>query len=69
MGFILQVVRCHFCKQLAGAADDSTHMHTARYATDNNTEVMCLCTDLQLTRNFCPDVELNALSWNGVSTK
>ena len=39
------------CKQLAGAADDSTHTHTARYATDDNTEVMWLCTDLQLTEN------------------
>lgn len=35
-----QLMICLLCKQLAGAADDSTHTHTARYATDDNTEVM-----------------------------
>jgi len=39
------------CKYLEGAADDSTHMHTARYATADNREGVCLCADLQHTEN------------------
>jgi len=45
---------CLLCKYLEGAADDSTHMHTARYATADNREGVCLCTDLQLHGKFVP---------------
>jgi hypothetical protein len=73
MGLDRQVVSCCFmwftanlvmtyllCKQLAGAADESTHMHTARYATDDNMEVLFLCTDLQL-----PDLKVKTF-WTTV---
>jgi hypothetical protein len=65
MGFDRQVASCCFmwftanllmtcllCKQLAGAADVSTLMHTGGYATDDIREVLRLCTDLQLTGNL-----------------
>jgi len=44
-------------------------MHSARYATDGNREWLCLCTHLQLTENLSLSLELDALPWNGVSTK
>jgi len=40
-------------------------MHTARYAADDNREVIFLCTHLQLMENLSLNIELNALYWNG----
>jgi len=36
-------------------------MPTARYATDDNSEVLCLCTDLQITENLSLSIELDPL--------
>ena len=63
------LMTCLLCKQLAGDANKSTHIHTASYATDNNSEVLSLCTNLRLTANLSLSIELNALPWNGVSNK
>ena len=60
---------CLLCKELAGAANESIHMHTTRYAIDDNREVLCLCTDLQLTENLSLNIELDTLPLNGVSNK
>jgi len=43
-------------------------MHTARYATDDNREVLFLCTDLQLAENLSLSIELDAVPLSGVST-
>jgi hypothetical protein len=60
------LMTCLLCKQLAGAADVSTLMHTAGYATDDIREVLCLCTDLQITGNLSVSIELDALPLIGV---
>ena len=43
-------------------------MHAARYATDDNREVIFLCTDLQLEENLSLGIELDALPLSDVST-
>jgi len=52
---------CLLCKQLAGAADETTDMHAAHYATDDNRQVLCLCTDLHLKKSLSFIIELDAL--------
>jgi hypothetical protein len=82
MGLDRQAVSCCFmwftanllmtfllCKQLAGAENETTHMPTARYATDDKREGLFLCTDLQLTENLSLSIELDSLPLNGVSNK
>jgi hypothetical protein len=36
-------------------------MHTARYATNDNREVLCLCTGLQFMEHLSLSTELDAL--------
>jgi len=45
---------------IAGAADESTHMHRGCYAADDNREWLWLCTDLQITENLSVSKELDA---------
>ena len=55
------LVTCLLCKELAAAADGSTHLHTARYVTDGDREVLFLSKDLQITENLSRDVEPDIL--------